>query len=137
MPPLQLPPELERRITALAAQTHREPQSVLTDLVEAGLDEDEALRLEVRAGLDELDRGEGIDHDEAEQGAQAPPLPHDWNDYLRYRFEQGRAAIARGEYSEASPAELIARVRARVERRSRRIWREATTDGARSKACRR
>ena len=88
--PLHLPPELERRVTRLAMETHREPDSVLANLLEAALDDDEAL--------------------------PEAPLPHDWNDYLRYRFEQGRAAIARGEYSEASPAELMARVRARVEK---------------------
>jgi hypothetical protein len=50
-------------------------------------------------------------HDELD----VEPLPHDWNDYLRYRFQQGRDAVARGAYSEASPAELMARVRARIE----------------------
>jgi GTP cyclohydrolase II len=34
----------------------------------------------------------------------------------RQRFTEGRAAIARREYSEASPAELMTRVRARVEK---------------------
>jgi predicted transcriptional regulator len=114
--PLHLPPELERRVTQLAAETHREPDSVLADLLEAALDDDVAFRQEVRAGVAELDRGEGIDHEEAVLGPQAASLPHDWNDYLRYRFEQGRAAIARGEYSDVSPAELMARVRARVEK---------------------
>ena len=84
---LQLPPDLERRVTQLAADAHREPQAVLTDLLGAALDDD-------------------------------APLPHDWNDYLRFRFEQGRAAIARGEYTEEAPATLMARVRARVEKNS-------------------
>jgi predicted transcriptional regulator len=114
--PLHLPPELERRVAQLAMETHREPDSVLANLLEAALDDDEAFRHEVRAGLKELDSGEGIDHEDALLGLQTALLPHDWNDYLRYRFEQGRAAIARGEYSEASPAELMARVRARVEK---------------------
>ena len=83
--PLHLPPDLERRVAALAAQTRREPEAVLAELVGAALDED-------------------------------APLPHDWNDYLRYRFEQGRAAMARGDYSEEPPAELMARVRDRVEK---------------------
>jgi predicted transcriptional regulator len=108
--PLHLPPELERRVVHLAEQTHREPDSVLADLVGAALDEDEAFRLEARPG--ELDRGDG--HDLEEDGSQGP-RPHDWNDYLRYRFGRGRAAVARGEYEETSPAELMARVRARVE----------------------
>jgi predicted transcriptional regulator len=74
--PLHLPPELERRVTALAAKTHREPQAVLADLVGAALDEDEAFRLEVHAGLDELDRGEGIDHEEAKRRLRAAIEPH-------------------------------------------------------------
>jgi predicted transcriptional regulator len=105
--PLQLPPELERRIVHLAAEMHREPQAVLTELLGAALDEDSAFP------HDDRDQGEGSDDEEA--GTQAP-LPHDWNDYLRYRFEQGRAAMARGDHSETPPAELMARVRARVEK---------------------
>jgi hypothetical protein len=38
---LHLPPDLERRVAALAAQTHREPEAVLAELVGAALDEDE------------------------------------------------------------------------------------------------
>jgi predicted transcriptional regulator len=70
--PLHLPPELERRIAALAAQT----QAVLTDLLGMVLDEDEAFRSEVRAGLAELDGGEGIDHDEAKRRLRAAIEPH-------------------------------------------------------------
>jgi hypothetical protein len=105
--PLHLPPELERRIVHLAAQMHREPQAALTELLGAALDEDSA--------FPDDDEGEGSNDEEAGLGAQ-PPLPHDWNDYLRYRFEEGRAAMARGDYSETPPAELMARVRARVEK---------------------
>jgi putative addiction module CopG family antidote len=46
---------------------------------------------------------------------EAEPLPEDWNDYLRYRFEQGRAGSAQGDYAETPPAELMARIRARIE----------------------
>jgi putative addiction module CopG family antidote len=104
----------------------------IEDVVEAGLEalrertESErlaGLRREAKDAFSALDRGEGIettpdelvDGIERELDLDSEPLPDDWNDYLRYRFEQGRAAIARGEYSEASPAELMARVRARVE----------------------
>ncbi|MGA2451440.1 MAG: hypothetical protein ABTD50_22515 [Polyangiaceae bacterium] len=38
--PFHLPPDLERRVAALAAQTHREPEAVLAELVGAALDED-------------------------------------------------------------------------------------------------
>jgi predicted transcriptional regulator len=76
MPPLQLSPELERRVAQLAAETHREPQSLLADIVETALDEDQAFRSEVRAGLAELDRGEGVDHDEAKRRLRAAIEPH-------------------------------------------------------------
>ena len=62
---LQVPPELEHRVTALANATQRDPQAVLTELLRAALEEDEALRLEVAAGDAEIERGEGIDHGEA------------------------------------------------------------------------
>ena len=39
--PLHLPPDLERRVAALAAHTHREPDAVLAELVGAALDEDD------------------------------------------------------------------------------------------------
>jgi hypothetical protein len=41
--PLHLPPDLERRVAALAAQTHREPEAVLAELVGAALDDDDEL----------------------------------------------------------------------------------------------
>jgi putative addiction module CopG family antidote len=46
-------------------------------------------------------------------------VPHDWTDYLRYRFEEGRKAVERGEYFSGPPAELIARIRERVEAKHR------------------
>jgi Arc/MetJ-type ribon-helix-helix transcriptional regulator len=61
----------------------------------------------VEAGLESLRT-----HHDAEPETEV--VPEDWTDYLRYRFEQGRAAIARGEFSQDSPAVLMARVRARV-----------------------
>lgn len=62
---LQVPPELEQRVTALANATQREPQAVLAELLAAALEDDEALRLQIHDGLAALDRGEGIPHDEA------------------------------------------------------------------------
>jgi hypothetical protein len=38
--PLHLPPDLERRVAALAARTHREPEAMLAELVGAALDGD-------------------------------------------------------------------------------------------------
>jgi predicted transcriptional regulator len=63
--PLNVPPELEERVAALAAETHRDPQAVLAELLGAALDEDAAFRAEVRAGLAELDAGKSVTHDEA------------------------------------------------------------------------
>jgi Arc/MetJ-type ribon-helix-helix transcriptional regulator len=39
--------------------------------------------------------------------AVAEPLPSDWNEFLRYRFEAGRAAVARGEVIRTTPRALI------------------------------
>jgi Arc/MetJ-type ribon-helix-helix transcriptional regulator len=83
---IELPRDLEERALALASSG--EYGDTPADVVRAGLDE-----LEARA--------------ESE---------HDWTDYLRFRFEQGRAAVARGEYTETSPPELMAQIRARVEK---------------------
>jgi|HubBroStandDraft_1064217.scaffolds.fasta_scaffold05941_8 Arc/MetJ-type ribon-helix-helix transcriptional regulator len=82
---IELPQDLEERTRALAASG--EYGGTPADVVQAGLDE-----LEARAETE-----------------------HDWTDYLRFRFEQGRAAIARGEYGDSAPAELTARIRTRVE----------------------
>lgn len=38
---LTLPPELETRVAALAAETHREPQAVLVELVGEALEREE------------------------------------------------------------------------------------------------
>jgi len=59
---MQVPPELEKRVTALAVATQRDPQSLLAELLDTALDDNEALRLEVHEGLAELERGEGIEH---------------------------------------------------------------------------
>jgi hypothetical protein len=83
--PLHLPPDLERRVTALAAEAHREPAAVLAELVVAALDADVDV---------ELARG-------------GEPLPHDWRDYLRYRFEEGRKSFDRGEGLEVTPDALM------------------------------
>jgi predicted transcriptional regulator len=82
---LHIPPEIEQRVEALAQETKRDPQSLLTELL------DDALESPVE-------------------------LPRDYDDYLRYRFERAMAAEARGEAFEISPRDLMARIRARVEK---------------------
>jgi predicted transcriptional regulator len=64
---IQLPTELEERVTALATATRRDPSAVLAELVADALDDDdeEALRLRIAQSRAQIARGEGIDHDEA------------------------------------------------------------------------
>jgi predicted transcriptional regulator len=61
---LQLPPELERRIVQLATEKHRDPQDVLAELVDGALDDEAAFRAAVREGTAQLDRGEGVPHEQ-------------------------------------------------------------------------
>jgi predicted transcriptional regulator len=51
---LTLPPELETRVAALAAETHREPQAVLAELVGEALEREEQLAA-LRSAIDEGD----------------------------------------------------------------------------------
>jgi predicted transcriptional regulator len=62
--PLHIPPELEQRVATLAQETQREPDSVLAELLTEALDEDAVFRVEVRAGIAELDAGQGISHEQ-------------------------------------------------------------------------
>jgi hypothetical protein len=50
----------------------------------------------IRAGV------EAIDH-----AGNASDPPHDWADYMRYRFEEGRKAFARGEAVPTEPDALM------------------------------
>jgi Arc/MetJ-type ribon-helix-helix transcriptional regulator len=83
----------------------------------------QALRRAGEQGLASLrEQGPQLETDEefdAFMVEAASEVPHDWTDYLRYRFEEGRKAIARGEYFSGPPAELIARIRERVEAKHR------------------
>ena len=38
---------------------------------------------------------------------EMPGMPRDWTDFLRYRFEAGRAAFARGEAVPMTPDALM------------------------------
>jgi Arc/MetJ-type ribon-helix-helix transcriptional regulator len=61
----------------------------------------------VRAGLEALELLEGTDE----------PAPGDeWIAHARQVFQEGRAALARGESFQGSPKEIIERARARVAR---------------------
>lgn len=61
---LELPPELEQRVTALAQANQQEPAALLAEFVERCL-EDVALEREIAEGDAAIERGEGIPHDEA------------------------------------------------------------------------
>lgn len=60
----------------------------------------------VRAGLEALDL---LDDEDT-------PDPDEWLALARRRWADGDEAVARGDYFEGSPAELMARIRARVEK---------------------
>jgi Arc/MetJ-type ribon-helix-helix transcriptional regulator len=48
--------------------------------------------------------------------AQEPGvLPTDWNEFLRHRFEAGRAALARGEAVATTPDELMDSINAELD----------------------
>ena len=87
---IDLPKDLEERVRAkVEAGEYPSPDAVLR----AGLE-----------ALDMLDRG---------------PVDEPWLTHVRQVFEDGRAAIARGEGIQQSPAEVVARIRERVDRRGK------------------
>jgi Arc/MetJ-type ribon-helix-helix transcriptional regulator len=129
--PSEIPEEVARFAEAEVAAGHfTSVRDVLLASKEA-LEEREAHHERVRRlrtawdeGKESLSRhGEQLASDEEFEAfmeeAASEPYPHDWTDYLRYRFEEGRRAIERGEYFAGSPAELIARIRERVEAKHR------------------
>lgn len=61
---LTVPPELERRVIALARETARDPSEVLANLLDDALDDDAEFRASVRAGVAQLDAGESVPHEQ-------------------------------------------------------------------------
>jgi predicted transcriptional regulator len=57
-------PELEAKLNRIAAENQREPDEYVRELVEQYLDHDGWFRQEVKKGLDQLDRGEFLSHNE-------------------------------------------------------------------------
>lgn len=47
-------------------------------------------------------------------GQEPPALPRDWADFLRYRFEEGRAAFARGEAVTTHPDAIMDSIEAEL-----------------------
>ncbi len=62
--PLVVPPELEQRVADLARETARDPQEVLSELLDEALNDDAAFRATVAEGAAQLDRGQGVAHEQ-------------------------------------------------------------------------
>ena len=61
---LQVPPELEAKLTRLAAETGRSVDQVALDLLATSVDHDEWFRCEVEKGRISAREGRLLDHDE-------------------------------------------------------------------------
>jgi len=61
---LQVPPELEAKLTRLAAETGRTADQVALDLLASSVDHDEWFRSEVEKGRTAVREGMLIDHDD-------------------------------------------------------------------------
>ena len=61
---LQVPPELEAKLTRLAAETGRTVDQVAFDLLDSSIDHDEWVRHEVEQGCVAAREGHVIDQDE-------------------------------------------------------------------------
>jgi predicted transcriptional regulator len=61
---LQVPPELEAKLTRLAEETGRSVDQVALDLLESSVDHDEWFRREVEKGRASAREGRLLDHDD-------------------------------------------------------------------------
>jgi len=61
---LQVPPELEARLTRLAAETGRTADQVALDLLASSVDHDEWFRAEVEKGRSAAREGRLLEHDD-------------------------------------------------------------------------
>jgi len=61
---LQVPPELEAKLTRLASETGRTVDQVALDLLTTSIDHDEWFRREVEKGRTSAREGRLLDHDE-------------------------------------------------------------------------
>ena len=61
---LQVPPELEAKLTRLAAETGRSVDQVALELLASSVDHDEWFRREVEKGRVSAREGQLLDHDE-------------------------------------------------------------------------
>lgn len=61
---IELSPELQAKLERIASKTGRDSKSLVHEAVERLVDYDEWFIRQVERGLAEVDRGEGIDHQE-------------------------------------------------------------------------
>jgi predicted transcriptional regulator len=61
---LQVPPELEAKLTRLATETGRTVDQVALDLLASSMDHDEWFRVEVEKGRASASEGRLVEHDE-------------------------------------------------------------------------
>jgi predicted transcriptional regulator len=61
---VHLPPELQAKVDRAAAENNSGAEDYVKQLVEHYLDHDAWFRQQVKKGLDELDRGEFLTHEE-------------------------------------------------------------------------
>lgn len=57
-------PEVEAKLNDLASGSGRGPEQLVQELVKSYLDHDQWFRKEVQKGLEQLDHGEFIEHDD-------------------------------------------------------------------------
>jgi predicted transcriptional regulator len=118
MASVRIPEETLHRLEAVAQAMGSDADTIAAEALAAYVDDEGAFVAAVNDAQADAQRGEVVPDEELESGTAAT-YPHDWNDYLRYRFEEGRKAVARGEFFDGPPAELIARIRERVEAKHR------------------
>ncbi len=61
---MRLPPELQAKVDRAAAENNSGAEEYVKQLVEHYLDHDAWFRQQVKKGLDQLDRGEYLTHEE-------------------------------------------------------------------------
>jgi len=61
---LRFTPELQAKVERAAAENNSEAAEYVQQLVEHYLDHDQWFRRQVQRGLDQLDRGEYVEHEE-------------------------------------------------------------------------
>lgn len=61
---VKLTPELQAKVERAAAENHSDAGAYVKQLVESYVDHDTWFRQRVKAGLDQLDRGEFLGHEE-------------------------------------------------------------------------